>query len=659
MLEFHLEKKLKRRRVKTKFKEDIEPQEIFWDALARKKEEELGLSEKKFEIPLSRNILRGFWILFFALIFLLLVKTFQFQIIQGKSFSLLSERNKFKVSQIEAERGVIYDQKGKQLVRNLPSFNLILDKRDLPQDPTERLRVTKEAAEILKKDPEELKNEIDAEESSRVLISDSLDHQTLIALEMKVGNLKGFSIENNTVREYLGDSLFSHLIGYTGKINQEELKSDSEQYSISDWVGRAGVEKSYEDVLRKNSGKILIERDIKGNLISQKIGSQPQSGKSLVLWLDLDLQKKIKEELKKGVKNANSLSGVAIAMDPRTGGILALVSLPDFDGNLFQQGASSSEEIKKTLQDPQKPLFNRAIAGLYPTGSTIKPLMASAALQEKIISPEKKIYDPGQIEVPHRYDPKIIYVFRDWTVHGWTDMRKAIAESCNVYFYTIGGGFGGQEGLGPARIKKYLELFGWGNKTGIDLPGEKEGLVPSPDWKKETRKENWWDGDTYHLSIGQGDLLVTPLQLTSAIAAIANNGKLFKPQVVQKIVGGSFNSPQIIKEMKPEIVRENFIAPENLQVVREGMRQGVVSGSSVTLAGLPVPVAAKTGTAQFGKKNSYHKWITVFAPYDDPQIVLTIMVEDVEGLGATTLPIARNVLQWYFSNLKIERGLGN
>ncbi|MDO8601412.1 MAG: penicillin-binding transpeptidase domain-containing protein, partial [bacterium] len=351
------------------------------------------------------------------------------------------------------------------------------------------------------------------------------------------------------------------------------------------------------------------------------------------------LQKKITEELGKKLKDVGSIHGAAVALDPKTGGVLAIVSLPSFDSNAFSQG--DQKAIGTILNDKKEPLFNLALAGLFPTGSTIKPFMASAALEEKIISPQKQIYSPGYIEVPNRYDPAIIYKFLDQALPNWYDMRKAIAFSSNVYFYTVGGGYGNQAGLGPTRIKKYLELFGWGAKTGIDLPGEAQGLIPSPEWKKEVKKEGWWDGDTYNMSIGQGNILATPLQVASAFVAIANGGKLFQPQLVKEIING--------EKFNPKIVRENFIKPENLQVAREGMRQAVTGGGSVILNDLPVKVAAKTGTAETSKINTYHNWVTVFAPYDDPKIVLTVMLEDVKGVQAAALPVAKEVLNWYFS----------
>ena len=349
-----------------------------------------------------------------------------------------------------------------------------------------------------------------------------------------------------------------------------------------------------------------------------------------------------------------------MALDPNTGGVLALVSLPTFDNNLFNKG-TDPEILEKILTDPLKPLFNRVISGQYPVGSTIKPLIAIAALQEKIISPFKKINCQGKIVVPHKYNPEIVYEYRDWTVHGPTDLKKAIAESCNVYFYTIGGGYGDQEGLGPTRIKKYLKLFGWGQKTKIDLVGETQGFLPDPEWKKSYFKNPidkiWRDGDTYNLSIGQGYISISPLQVALAFSAIANGGTLYKPQIVQKIIEGSIDSPKIVKEFKPEILRQNFIDPKNLQIVREGMRWAVTGfnsphASATLLNDLPVKVAAKTGTAEVWKKGErfYHTWITVFAPYEKPEIVLTIMMEDVKGLSQlTVLPVAKEILSWYFA----------
>jgi len=376
-----------------------------------------------------------------------------------------------------------------------------------------------------------------------------------------------------------------------------------------------------------------------------------ESGKSLVLWLDSELQKKIEEELKKKLKEVGAEVAAAVALDPKTGGILALVSLPGFDNNLFSKGMSE-EEWEQIDNDPLKPLFNQVISGGYPTGSAIKPLIASAALEEEIISPQKKINCQGQIEVEHKYEPEITYIYRDWKTHGWTDMRKAIAESCNVYFYHLGGGYGDQEGLGPTRIKNYLELFGWGSKTGIDLPQEAEGFLPDPSWKKEELGEIWYDGDTYNLSIGQGYIRVTPLQMAASFVPITNGGKLFQPQVAKEIIDSDKN---LIKEIEPEIIREGFIKSENLEVVRQGMRQAVTNGTATGwLDQLGVQTAAKTGSAQTGKKDPKDKkdyldnWITVFAPYEDPQIVLTIMINDVKDGQVVTPPVAKAILEWYF-----------
>jgi len=643
--------------------EFIEPHEILLDSLAKKREQELGISEKKLEVLLLRKILHGFYIVSILLILILLAKTFQLQIVEGKNFSILAEGNKFIISQIQAERGVIYDKNLNQLVFNQLSFDLICQKDNLPQDKTERERVIGEVAEIIEEGDEDksssspfvrlrLARVIEESTSTQILIFENLDHQNLILLQTKIKELPGFSVKDNVIREYKDGATFSHLIGYTNKIKSEEMEKAPDFYSVFDYVGRTGIENFYEEALRKNPGKLRIERDAQGNIISQETVSLPESGKSLVLWLDSDLQKKIKEELEKELQIVGAKRAVGIALDPKTGGVLSLVSLPDFDNNLFQKGADP-EALSELLKDTSglNPLFNRAISGGYLTGSTIKPLIASAALEENIISPEKKLDCEGKIVIPNIWDPASPTIKKDWTTHGWTDLRKALAESCNVYFYTVGGGFGDQNGLGPTKIKEYLELFGWNQKTGIDLPGEEEGFIPDKEWKKKVWGNDWWDGDTYNLSIGQGFLQITPMEVINSFAAIANGGTLYKPKVVKDIIDGD---KKIVEEFKPEIISQNFIDPNNLQIVREGMRQAVTGQSSpqasaVILNSLPVSVAAKTGTAELGG-SSYNNWITVFAPYDDPQIVLTLMIENVKGVQAAVLPVARSVLEWYFGS---------
>ena len=653
MLESPSAKEFKNRKLKSFFSQEIEPQEVFLDNLAQRKDADFGVSEKKFEVPLSRKILLGFFIFDVLLVLVLFSRTFQYQIMENEDFIAQAKKNTFIMKSLQASRGVIYDSKGEQIVFNKPSFNLIINKDGLPSSPEGREAVFLGIAQILGKDSSELKEKIASSKENLIIAAENIEESRVILLETKIDSFPGFEVQMDSKRDYKDSRIFSHIVGYAGQIGLEELKASSGVYSGFDYVGKEGLEKSYEEILRKVPGKAQAVRDAKGNLISKDVVSLPEAGKSLVLWLDSGLQRKIAEQMQISMERVGSKHGAAVAIDPKTGGILALVSIPGFDNNLFNKN-SDPQVLKELFQDPEHSLYNRAVAATYPTGSTIKPLNAAAALEEKLVSPEKSFNCQGGITIPHRYDPEIVYEYNDWRIHGLTDMRKAIAESCNVYFYTIGGGYKEQKGLGPSRIKKYLELFGWGSKTGIDLPGESSGFIPSPEWKKSQKKESWFDGDTYNLSIGQGDIGVSPLQLAAAFTAIANGGTLFKPQLAKKVINGSFSSPDSVQELLPQIAREDFISPENLKVVREGMRQGVSGenspfASSITLNSLPVAVAAKTGTAQTSKENYYHTWIAVFAPYDDPQIVLTIMIEDVYNLQAAVLPVAKEVLNWYFT----------
>lgn len=571
-----------------RFRREIEPNEVLLDVLSQNKEKEMGISEQKLEIPISQIMLRAVWVGILVLFLIFLGRTSQLQIIEGKTLSLLSEKNRFIVKSIKAERGIIYDKNFNQMVYNKPNFNLICN------------------GEVAMK---------------------GIDHKTLLKLETSPGDYPGCKIENRTTREYQSGAVFSHLIGY--------LRQTGE---------KAGLEQYYDQILEPQLGQVQIQRDARGVFISEEIVSMPESGNNLVLWLDSALQEKITTALEAVMKRIGAKGGSAIALDPKTGGVLSLVSLPSFDNNLFSQGFSQ-KQWEQLVNDPDKPLFNRAISGIgYPTGSTIKPIIGLAALEEGIIKPETKLDSPLEICIPNPWYPDKEDCYADWSYHGTSDLRRAIAESVNTFFYQLGGGYKNFKGLGAKKIKEWLEVFNWGSQTGIDLPGEGVGVLPD-------LEEGWRLGDTYHFSIGQGSFAIPPIQETVAYVAIANGGTILQPQIAQKIIN---QEREIIKEIEPVILKDIPVLKSNLEVVRQGMRQAVTTPESPSyiLNDLPVAVAAKTGTAQTNKDDVFHNWVTVFAPYDDPEIVLTVLIEDVKGFQAAVLPVAKEVLGWYFSTPK-------
>ena len=536
-----------------------------------------------------------------------------------------------------------------KLVSNSPAFDLVCDRAHFSVSSDQISNEISDIASIVQESAADIENKIQAASSSQVLVSEDISHDNLLVLETKMANLEGCNIQQNTARAYLYGPVLSQVLGYTGRINEAEY-SNSKGYAINDYIGKTGLEEYYETDLRGEPGQSKVVKSATGISKTNEILSQPAAGDNLILNIDAELQKQLYNALAANITKMGGTRGAAVAMDPRTGAVLALVSFPSYDDNAFSNGISQAD-YTKISDDPSKPLFDRAIAAKYPTGSTIKPFEASAALQEKIISPTKEINDPGYILVKSQYDPNVTYRYGGVEAHGLVDMRKALAVSSNIYFYTVGGGYGDQQGLGPARIKKYLSLFGWNNRTGVDLPGEFSGFIPDPAWKKATKGQSWFDGDTYNLAIGQSDLETTPLQVADAYCAIANGGTLYKPEIVNKIISGTGSDAKTVQQFQPQIIRSGFIDPANLEIVREGMRDGVTQsyGLSKSLNNLPVPVAAKTGTAEIGVNNYYNAWSSVIAPYDNPQIVLVVTAEDVQGLGAVTLPVAHDVLNWYFT----------
>lgn len=590
--------------------EEIHLEEIFLDDFVKKRDEHLEISDKRIETPLGGRAIYLAFFIFTTLLAVLWLFSFKAQIIEGEQYETLAQKNKYLFLDLGAQRGVIYDRSFRQLVWNEIRFDLY--------------------------------SNVDA-----AIIERDISLDRVIFFETNQEESNGLTVKKVKKRKYQ-DGL-SHILGYLGKVSLGELAEEGSTYGAEDLVGREGLERSFEEQLREKKGRIEIERDALNREISRRVLENPKSGNSLSLHLDVDLQEKLIQSLSNVLDMVGSKKGAAVALDPASGGVLALVSLPSFSNNLFSQGISR-EELEKINQDPQNPQLNRVIAGTYPAGSTIKPLIAAAALEEGVITETTVIYCPLEICVEHRYTGEK-ECYEDWTFHGLSDVKRAIAESVNTFFYTIGGGDKGFKGLGIKRIADWLSLFGWGQETGIDLEGEVVGRIPTPAWKEAyfTNPQNklWYLGDTYNLSIGQGSLLATPLQVAVSFSALVNGGKLLKPQLVKQIIN---EEKKVIGELPVEVVRQDFISQETLAIVEQGMRQAVSSeqGSAHILASLPVKAGAKTGTAQTSKKDVYHNWVTVFAPVDNPEIVLTVVIEEVKGQRLAALLVARDILTWFF-----------
>lgn len=634
------------------------------------------------------NFSKIFYInLFLVFLFLILIfRASWLQIIRGDYYYSLAEGNRLRVETIEPRRGIIYDYNLTPLVRNTANFLLYLRPIDLPKNDEDRDNLIRKVANILDNDPAKLNSQnsssivenigslslvsdtptyfkiktalekirIGSLESYQPLfIVDNIEYDRAMVLSLELNNLPGVFLSNKIRREYLFSNLsnqdyssslsLSHVLGYTGKVSEADLSKFGDNYSLIDYVGKAGLELYWEKELKGISGRKNIEVDALGR--QKKIVNEvpAQDGYNLRLSLDLELQTKTEEIVSSYLKRLNLDRASVVIMDPNNGEIKALVSLPAYNNNLFAKGIKQ-EDYQKYLEDPNRPLFNRSVSGEFPSGSTFKIVVASAALQEKIITENTSFLSTGGLYIGQ-------WSFPDWRAggHGITNVRKAIAESVNTFFYYIGGGYQDFIGLGLDNLVKYSKLFGLGEKSGIDLPSEASGFVPTAQWKKETKKESWYIGDTYHFAIGQGDVLVTPLQVANFTAVIANGGKLLKPHLVSEVLDSNNN---LVRKNNPEVIREGFIDEYNIKIIREGMRQTVLAGSARSLQSLPVSAAGKTGTAQWSTKKSPHAWFTAFAPYENPELVITVMVEEgVEG-STVSAPIARDIMQWYFGGRK-------
>ena len=620
------------------------------------------------------------------------------QIVQTQGYQSQSDANRFRLVAVDAPRGVIYDRQGRLLVQNIPNYTISIVPAALPEDSQARHTVLARLAQLLEmpvssatasgdlggaataslasdgtsgasadlssaRGSESSIEEILAENTlspyAPVAIKASVDKQVAFLIEEEHSYLPGVIVEVAPQREYPSGALVSHVVGYVGAIPAEDtayyLDQPDEDYTLRDRVGLMGVELTYERELRGRKGQKHSEVDAFEREITTLAIDPPEPGHSLVLTLDLDLQLAAEEALREGMRRVNSTAGVVIAMQPQTGEILAMVSLPSYDDNLFSRGISVADYEQLSV-NPERPLVNHAISGQYPPGSTYKIIPAAAGLEEKVVDLKTRIRCVGKLLLPNKYfpdDPTKAQPFVCWAPlgHGSLGIEDAIAQSCDIFFYHVGGGFEGFSGLGVDRLGTYARAFGLGERTGIALPGESSGLVPNDLWKRVNYGESWVTGDTYNAAIGQGFVLITPLQLLNATVAVANGGTLYRPQLVHQILDAGGNS---VQGFVPEIIRKVPVSAQNLAIVREGMRAAVTRGTAHRVNLAEVAVAGKTGTAEYpGPRDAEgnlptHAWFTTFAPYEDPEIALLVFVSGGHEGAKVAVPIAAQILRAYF-----------
>jgi penicillin-binding protein 2 len=648
----------------------------------------------KFRLTLYRGLL--------ILAFLILIgQLWRLQMIHGEYYQEAADVNRFRLEQNPAPRGVIYDRRGYLLARNMPQTTVSIIPAYLPEDEAERRELLSELADLIDMPltsptpslqsrhsaqpamlpkPEirpgilEVLEEASLAPYRPALLKEGVPREVAMALEEEHLDWPGVLVQVEPVREYLYGALTSHLLGYVGPIPEGQAADyeargyDPNQHK----VGLTGVEYSFEDDLSGQDGQKLVEVDVSGREV-RTVGEPKEAlpGLNLHLTLDLELQQRMEEVLAHQLKTFYKQQGVAVAMNPQTGEILGMVSLPSYDNNEFT-GGISAKVLKQLQEDPYRPLVNHAISGMFPPGSTFKIIVASAGLEEQVITTETRLYCGGILWLPNRFypeDPSLAQPFYCWIYHnthghhGTLGIVSALGQSCDIFFYQVGGGYRNQfTGLGEERLGYYAELFGLGARTGIDLPGEAPGLVPSVKWKRVNYSESWVTGDTYNMSIGQGFVLATPLQMVNAASAIANGGTLYRPQIVREITDGDGN---VIQAFAPDVIRRLPISAENLNIVRQGMR-AAVAGPGATAWALNVPgvaVAGKTGTAEFFVDRNKdgipdrdregnlptHAWFLSFAPYDNPEIALAVFIYGGGEGSAVAVPVASEILTYYFS----------
>ncbi len=572
---------------------------------------------------------------------LLVYRYFDLQILQYENYRVQSDRNRVHLQSIGPTRGLIFDRNGVLLADNRPSYTLTVVKERVG-DLDAGLALLQELLQIETGDIEKLRQLLGAGRPfEQIPLKFRLSPEDIAILAVNRYRMPGFEVKAELARYYPQGEYFAHAVGYVGRINEAELKAlDAVDYAGTHVIGKTGIERYYEDLLHGTVGYENVETNARGQVLRVLDRTDPLPGKDLILNIDATIQKVAHDALQ-GKRAA------VVAIDPRDGAVIAFVSTPGFDPNLFV-GGISGKEYRMLNESPDLPLYNRATMGQYPPGSTIKPIVGLAGLEYEVVTPSTVINDPGYYRLPN--DRRN---YRDWKRGGHgsrIDIHTALEQSCDIYYYDLA------YKLGVDQIHEFGDLFGLGKPSGIDLPVERPGLLPSREWKRANRNEPWYPGETLNIGIGQGYMLTTPLQLAVATAAIANRGKLLQPKIL-KSVSGEVPEPPVIEQFEIK-------NPVNWDTISSAM-EAVVHGARGTARGIAKDVqyriAGKTGTSQvigiaqgeeydaelIAERNRDHALFIAYAPVEGPRIAIAVIVENGEHGSSTAAPIARIVMDAY------------
>ncbi|MBI4665027.1 MAG: penicillin-binding protein 2 [Nitrospinae bacterium] len=570
---------------------------------------------------------------------LITMRLWHLQVMQYTELANKAENNRVREITLDGLRGKILDRNGITLVDNRPSFHLSFIPEDMAR-PEDSMRFINERLEL---DMQAAMDEMgSAKPFQEITLKRDLNRESVAFIEEHKLDLPGVILSIKPMRNYIFGDFGSHMLGYLGAITEGQLKKpEFTGFSRNDFIGQSGIEKTYETVLRGVKGLKRIEVDAAGREIEHLGDLPPKSGEDLYLTLDYDAQQAAEQAFE-------GKMGGAVALDPNTGDILAYISKPAFNPNQFAYGVNPAE-WKKLVEDEYHPLQNRPIQGQYPPGSTYKVMMAAAALQEGVVTPQTQIHCPGYYTLGNR-------TYRCWKKegHGPMNVHSALVQSCDVFFYTVGFK------MGINKIAAYSHAFGLGEKSGVELFGEKSGLIPTTQWKEKARREKWILGETISCSIGQGYVLATPMQMARMISAVANRGKLVTPRLVK-----SYSQEGETAESQSKILP---VSPENMEIVRNALR-GVVyepHGTAWAIKNGPFEYAGKTGTAQVIKmkqgnflKNEElefkfrdHAWFVAFAPFNDPKIAVAVIAEHAGHGGDAAAPIVRQIIDAYLGKIQ-------